>query len=66
MTDNRSIWAKLRDLTAIVLVVGLVVGVSTYVVDARQQHAAAQRAAAVPQAISIEHSAARASVSQPS
>lgn len=56
MTGTRSIWAKLRDLTAIVLVVGLVVGVSTWVVGARQQHAAA---------ISTEHSAARTSASQP-
>jgi hypothetical protein len=59
MADNRSIWAKLLDLTAIALVVGLVVGVSTWVVDARQQHAA-------PQSASAEHSAARRSTSQPS
>jgi len=53
MTGERSIWAIVRDLTAIVLVVGLVVGVSTWVVDARQQQTAA------PQFVSSEHSAAR-------
>jgi hypothetical protein len=66
MTDKRSIWAKLRDLAVIALAVGLVVGVSTYVVDARQQHAAAQRAAVVPQALSLEHSADKNSASRPS
>jgi hypothetical protein len=60
MTGKRSIWAKLRDLAAIALVVGLVVGVSTWVVDARQQHATA------PQSMSTEHSAARTSASRPS
>jgi hypothetical protein len=59
MTGKRSIWAKLRDLTAIALVVGLVVGVSTWVVDARQQHVTA------PQSLSTEHSAAKASTSLP-
>jgi len=53
MTGERSIWAKLRDLTAIVLVVGLVVGISTWVVDARQQQTSA------PQSVSTEHSTAR-------
>jgi hypothetical protein len=59
MTGKRSIWAKLRDVTAIVVVVGLVIGVSTWVVGARQQHAAA------PQSMSTEHSAARTSTSRP-
>jgi len=58
MADKRSIWAKLRDLTAIVLVVAAVVGVSTWVVGARQQHDAAA------QSMSIEHSAAATSASQ--
>ena len=65
MTSKRSVWTMLRDLAVIVLVVGSIVGVSTYVVDARQQHAAAQRAAAVPEALSLEHSADKNSVSQP-
>jgi hypothetical protein len=59
MTGKRSIWAKLRDLAGIALVVGLVVGISTWVVDARQHHAA------YPQALSMEHSAATTSASQP-
>jgi len=59
MTDKRSIWAKLRDLTAILLVVASVIGVSTWVVGARQQRDA------VPQSVSIEHSAARTSASRP-
>lgn len=58
MTGKRSIWARLRDLSAIALVVGLVVGVSTWVVGARQQHAAA------PQSVSTEHSAAGTSGSR--
>jgi len=41
MPGKWSIWAKLRDLTAIALILGLVVAISTWVVDARQQHAAA-------------------------
>ena len=59
MTSKRSIWTKLRDLAAIGLVVGLVVGVSTWVVGARQQHAVA------PQSLSTQHSAARTSATQP-
>ncbi len=59
MTGERSIWAKLRDLTTIVLVVGLVVGVSTWVVSAREHQAAG------PQSMSIEHSAAGTSTSRP-
>lgn len=58
MTGTRSILAKLTDLTAIVLVVGLVVGVSTWVVGAREQHAAASLS------MSMEHSTARTSASQ--
>jgi hypothetical protein len=57
MTGKRSILAKLRDLTTIVLVVGLVVGVSTWVVDARQRHTAA------PRSMPTEHSASRLAVS---
>lgn len=59
MTSERSIWAKLRDLTAIVLVVGMVMGVSTWVVGAREQHGAAL------QSMSMQSSAARPSTSQP-
>ena len=58
MTDKRSIWVKLRDLTAIVLVVASVVGVSTWVVGGRQQHDAA------PQSMLTEHSAAATSASR--
>jgi hypothetical protein len=60
MTGERSIWAKLWDLTVIALVEGLVVGVSTWMVDMRQQHAA------YSQSLSTEHSAARTSTAQPS
>lgn len=59
MTSDRSIWAKLRDLAAIALFVGLIVGVSTWVVDARQQHAVA------PQHVATEHAQAGTSTSQP-
>lgn len=58
MTGRRSVWVTLRDLTAIVLVVGLVVGVSTWVVGAREEHAG------VRQPMSIEHAAAATSASR--
>jgi hypothetical protein len=57
MTTQRSIWAELRDLTAIALVVGLAVGVSTWMVGARQHVAA-------PQSMATEHSAAKTSASR--
>jgi len=58
MTDKRSIWAKLRDLAAILVVVASVIGVSTWVVGARQQRDGAS------QSVSTEHSAARTSASR--